>query len=294
MNDVQIAEENRLDEARAEKDRVEAEARDKLTKIIVGCVAAFIIITMIWYFGYLFGYRGLELTADIGAWGAFGDFVGGLFNPVMAGVGLVFFIMTLRQNEKALKMSAEELRLTRKELREAGAAQKELATIERENLENTKLMRNYESCQLAESLISKSLGKDANEEISIYWSSDISHEESIFSLNDLIHKHGSQITFYTDDRNRGLEALKAILERYISQLAIASDVLKEQKESAKKLNILFVSTLINDITKFNSRILNATLIVKGIHRGINTPAPEVLLIKHPYFSEMLTDYEEII
>jgi hypothetical protein len=147
MNDVQIAEEKRLDAKRVALDKAEAIGRDKLTKRIVGGIATFVIVIMSWYFWYLFSNHNLTLPADetaFGTLGALGDFVGGLFNPLMAGAGLVFFIMTLRQNEKALRMSADELRLTRNELKGSSAAQKKIADIESRNLEDRQNMLKLE------------------------------------------------------------------------------------------------------------------------------------------------------
>ncbi|WP_136681161.1 hypothetical protein [Neptunomonas sp. XY-337] len=45
-----------------------------------------------------------------------GDTLGGLLNPLLSFVSLVFLIMTLRQNQKALKVNSKELELSRVEL----------------------------------------------------------------------------------------------------------------------------------------------------------------------------------
>lgn len=94
---------------------------------------------------------GLTLTHDrsnvevAASWGAFGDYIGGVLNPLIAGVGLIFFIITLKQNEKALKMSADELRLTRQELREASRAQQEIAQLSRQDQKEARDLRQLSS-----------------------------------------------------------------------------------------------------------------------------------------------------
>ena len=83
-------------------------------------------------------------------WGPFGDFFGGILNPIMAGAGLLLIIRTIKQNEKALEQAkemieqgndvinqnAQELRETREEVKQAREAQQKLAEIESKNLEN--------------------------------------------------------------------------------------------------------------------------------------------------------------
>lgn len=48
--------------------------------------------------------------------GQLGDAVGGLLNPMLSFLTIIFLIVTLKQNQKALRDNAEELQLSRKEL----------------------------------------------------------------------------------------------------------------------------------------------------------------------------------
>jgi uncharacterized membrane protein len=84
-------------------------------------------------------------SGDSGDWGTLGDFFGGILNPIVGIVGLVFLAKTLEQNQEALRMSAEELKLSRIELAEARKAQQDLAETERSNLEMQKNLRSIDN-----------------------------------------------------------------------------------------------------------------------------------------------------
>jgi hypothetical protein len=79
---------------------------------------------------YVFFFSSQSFVVDSGAWGAFGDFVGGTANPVLGFLTLTAFILTLLLQNRQLEMSAaelkhsmEELAATRAELERAAKAQ---------------------------------------------------------------------------------------------------------------------------------------------------------------------------
>ena len=85
-------------------------AADKLTNAIpyVGGIAIIIpSIYMIWFL-----YQGQSLSSDTADWGTFGDFVGGILNPVVAFFALLLLMVSIG-------IQREELKATRKELKEA-------------------------------------------------------------------------------------------------------------------------------------------------------------------------------
>ncbi len=120
-----------------------------------------VIIIIIGFYIFKFGGRPFsEKTAD---WGAFGDYLGGVLNPIIAGAGLILLLRTLSQNAEALKQNekslkqakkmikqgnkvikqnAVELIETRGEVRQAREAQERLAEIERINLERKEIESN--------------------------------------------------------------------------------------------------------------------------------------------------------
>jgi len=97
---------------------------------------------------YLWHFKGHPISPNPSDWGPFGDFFGGILNPIIAGAGLLLLLRTITQNEKALiqakemieqgntviKQNAEELKSTREEVKQAREAQQQLANIESINL----------------------------------------------------------------------------------------------------------------------------------------------------------------
>lgn len=69
------------------------------------------------------------------SFGEFGDFVGGLANPLLALMGYLALLYTIKVQTNELALSREELALTREELeRSATALEEQVATSERQRL----------------------------------------------------------------------------------------------------------------------------------------------------------------
>ncbi|QZD93188.1 putative phage abortive infection protein [Qipengyuania xiapuensis] len=67
--------------------------------------------------------------------GEFGDFVGGLANPLLALMGYLALLYTIKVQTRELELSRKELELTREELdRSATALEEQVATSERQRL----------------------------------------------------------------------------------------------------------------------------------------------------------------
>lgn len=73
-------------------------------------VAIVIIAALAILLGYFHAFGGHKMSADPSDWGAFGDYVGGLINPLV-GIGTVTLIfLTLMLQRKELQASLEEMR----------------------------------------------------------------------------------------------------------------------------------------------------------------------------------------
>lgn len=72
--------------------------------VIVGIVFAASLAT------YMYKFNG-PLSKDQGTWGQFGDFLGGVVNPIVGFCTIWLLTVSLRQNQVALKQANEELKL---------------------------------------------------------------------------------------------------------------------------------------------------------------------------------------
>jgi len=94
----------------------ETEQRQKTTKTILLALAALGFIWMVVAFAaYAWYFDDYKIVANSTHWGQFGDFIGGVLNPVMGFLALLGLLWTIAQNQ-------EELYLTRKELRTSAEA----------------------------------------------------------------------------------------------------------------------------------------------------------------------------
>lgn len=137
---------------------------DKVFKIVL-IFASIISVSVIGF--YIFQFATEPLSADNGTWGQFGDYVGGTLNPVFGFLSLVILLYVLRQNERALDISREELKLTRKELEKSSEALTEQSeTLKIQRFEQTffSLLDLYKKT-LSELAFKKYTGREAIDEL---------------------------------------------------------------------------------------------------------------------------------
>lgn len=87
-----------------------------------------IIVTLISYVVWFAFMQDQTLALKTETWGQFGDFFGGVSNPIIA-------LLTLYWVMRAVKLQSEELRETTKTLKEAAAAQEESARTQKGSAE---------------------------------------------------------------------------------------------------------------------------------------------------------------
>lgn len=73
--------------------------------------AFFIFLAFVFYF-INFGFQGLSKDQEV--WAQFGDYFGGVLNPVFAFLAFIALLITINLQNKALSQSKKELELTRK------------------------------------------------------------------------------------------------------------------------------------------------------------------------------------
>lgn len=113
--------------------------KNDLFSAITGIIILAISIGLIAIIIYLYRFCWTAKECKLGAmanWGQTGDFFGGILNPSFTLLGLIFVVITINQNQKALKhneealqqnkeeleLSREELRLSRKEFEKTSQA----------------------------------------------------------------------------------------------------------------------------------------------------------------------------
>ncbi len=92
-----------------------------------------IIVTLSSYLGWFYFLQEQSVSSDTQIWGAFGDFIGGILNPIIA--FSAFYWLTV-----SVLVQKKELEETRKALTESSAAQKALVEAQAENLEVQKAL----------------------------------------------------------------------------------------------------------------------------------------------------------
>ncbi len=76
--------------------------------------AALIFAAVLCYFGYFFLFLGYKLSTAPQEWALFGDYLGGVLNPLLSFVSLVLLIKSLNLQNKANKSLRRELETTKK------------------------------------------------------------------------------------------------------------------------------------------------------------------------------------
>ena len=69
---------------------------------------------------YFFHFHG-GFSSDPGIWGQFGDYLGGLINPMIGLITIWLLTVSMRQNLIMLKQAQEELKLAKEALQDAKA-----------------------------------------------------------------------------------------------------------------------------------------------------------------------------
>jgi uncharacterized membrane protein len=85
---------------------------------------------LVWLAGLIYSIPILFLAFNLGGpgesmsqWGQFGDYVGGLINPLFGLITIILLVFTLKQNDLALQQAADELEQTRAALLRGQAIQ---------------------------------------------------------------------------------------------------------------------------------------------------------------------------
>ena len=80
----------------------------------MGWIVAFAIVAIIVVYGFYFFkfFSGFKFSDQTGVWGTFGDYVGGILNPILSFFSLIAISLTLTLQIKELKNSKDESKRT--------------------------------------------------------------------------------------------------------------------------------------------------------------------------------------
>lgn len=201
---------------------MEVKYSNRLVGFFIGSVALAAGIILFIYWNHFFNDLGYELSTAPGDWGAFGDYFGGILNPIVGMITLALVAITLKltrealiQNEKALdqakdaleqgekviKQNADELKASRDELKASREAQQALAEIEKNNFEDRRVGQALEHSRLKLDV----LLVDLKRVLKIKWVTPLydTHYASLSSIIDSLYSKPDNPTQIRDtDRGR--------------------------------------------------------------------------------------------
>lgn len=257
---------------------------------IVALIVSSALLVLGYYYIHFFYNLDYSLSSMPGDWGAFGDYFGGILNPIVGMATLVLIAITLKltrkaliQNEKALKQAqialeqgekvirqnADELKASRDELKESRIAQQKLADIEAENLKYNCLERKLKHLTLIESsLINEWQGK-----LRLYI--QLEHDlPDRFAISKLINSYkdpGIYIGLDIDNIAMVAPTINIMLDCAMKLCRIFT----EMDAVALALDIPLISSTRGDVFKFKENLMKLRLY----------PNTDDFLFEHPLISE---------
>ncbi|MDO3387194.1 hypothetical protein QWI17_15230 [Gilvimarinus sp. SDUM040013] len=134
----------------SEEGKSESEELAKKPNYFKWALSAYLAIIVI-YAGYFWGWERYGVSDDPNVWGTFGDFVGGVVNPVLGLITILLLTTTIRQTDKALaqaddalRQSREELKLTREEMKRGLEIQQATERALNEQIKQAEMKNSFE------------------------------------------------------------------------------------------------------------------------------------------------------
>lgn len=109
------------------------------------------LLVVIVFLTYIVNFWNRPIATDASSWGAFGDYIGGVINPILGFFSFMALLITLdlqrkqlNKTEEQLELNREELKLTREELKKTADAQIDSAKVMNEQLK-TQALQQFDS-----------------------------------------------------------------------------------------------------------------------------------------------------
>lgn len=103
-----------------------------LAMLIIALIAITIEEPVSYYFSVV--YKNLFDTNSIEKWGSFGDFIGGIFNPIFSIISILLILITLIQQQVSLKQTRQQIEQSFCEMTKSVAAQEKQAELSERQL----------------------------------------------------------------------------------------------------------------------------------------------------------------
>lgn len=111
---------------------------------LLAALAALYLFALLYTYDSKLGH--LPASLNVAHWGAFGDFIGGSFNPVAGLITIVLLVITLSQNARALQLTRDELIETRKQIELGVRTQEKNETLLQQQLSYTSQEKDLNTC----------------------------------------------------------------------------------------------------------------------------------------------------
>lgn len=223
---------------------------------IFGVIALVVLVSVFGYYAYIF--RNFKIEPDVGHFAQFGDFIGGILNPIFAFLAFIALLYTIKLQSKALKLSKEELSATRKELAKSAEAQQEQSkSLELQNnatkiqmFENTFFRLLSESNSLLDELYQDEDGKAIDNKLGKLSQSDVYLNEARLREEFTLINTGNIKTYFM----MMYQVLKFIDNtELVTDKKSYTNIIRVNLES-KVLSLLAVNCYINDYPKYKGYI----------------------------------------
>jgi hypothetical protein len=199
---------------------------DRVIGLFISAVASFAAVILFFYWKHFSSDLGYAMSTKTGDWGAFGDYIGGILNPIVGMATLVLVAITLKltrealiqneralkqaqfaleQGEKVIKQNADELKASRDELKASREAHQALAETEKNNFEDRRISQALEHSRLKLDVLLVDLKRILN----VKWVA-LEYDTYYTSINLSIKKMYSRpdITIHVADTDHGRKIIK--------------------------------------------------------------------------------------
>lgn len=167
---------------------------------------------------YISNFHTHIISKSVSDWGAFGDYIGGLLNPVLSLVSVVLILVTIKQQEVSLRQNAEQIEISINEVKKSVAAQEIQARTAEEQFKELQKKSKIEDYLRVLNMLIIDLEKMINESIPCFRDSKEKRTLRSQLLELVERKNPDQIKDFLEENNYFYQRFKNTLSYFESQL----------------------------------------------------------------------------